>query len=225
MERKVVRGPCTTKGGGGLQGLVEAVERLRETEVRGRVEARMREFREVGAGSSSEIFKELCFCLLTANFSAERCIEIQRAMGDGFLTLPEALLIERLRELGHRFPRARAGYIVEARRLRSSLKEVLESFGNSRELRDWLVREVRGVGYKEASHFLRNVGRTDVAIIDRHILNLLAEYGLIERPRVLTRRRYLEIEGLLRGVAEMAGLSLGELDLYLWYLETGKVLK
>jgi len=41
LERKVVRGPCTTKGGGGLQGLVEAVERLRETEVRGRVEARI----------------------------------------------------------------------------------------------------------------------------------------------------------------------------------------
>jgi len=179
----------------------------------------------VGAGSSSEIFKELCFCLLTANFSAERCIEIQRAIGDGFLTLPEALLAERLRELGHRFPRARARYIVEARRFRDSLREVLESFGNSRELRDWLVREVRGVGYKEASHFLRNVGRTDVAIIDRHILNLLVEYGLIERPRALTRRRYLEIEGLLREVAEMAGLSLGELDLYLWYLETGKVLK
>jgi len=37
--------------------------------------------------------------------------------------------------------------------------------------------------------------------------------------------KYLEIENLLREIAKETNLHLGELDLYLWYMETGKVLK
>jgi len=99
------------------------------------------------------------------------------------------------------------------------------SSGDSGEVRDWLVGNVRGLGLKEASHFLRNVGFFDVAIIDFHIIDLLVGKGLIKRPRSLSRRRYLEVEGVLRKIADKAKMSLGELDLYLWYLETGKVLK
>ncbi len=38
-------------------------------------------------------------------------------------------------------------------------------------------------------------------------------------------KKYLEIEKKLKKLAEQCSISLGELDLYLWYLETGKVLK
>ena len=41
----------------------------------------------------------------------------------------------------------------------------------------------------------------------------------------MSKKKYLEIEGLLRKIAGKTGLTLGELDLYLWYLETGKILK
>ncbi len=82
------------------------------------------------------------------------------------------------------------------------------------------------MGYKESSHFLRNVGFSDVAILDRHVLSVLHEHGLIDGvPRPPTRGRYLEIERKLEELAGKLGLTLGELDLYLWYSKTGEVLK
>jgi len=74
---------------------------------------------------------------------------------------------------------------------------------------------------------LRNIGYKNLAIIDFHIIDLLVRYGLIEKPRnkSLTPKRYLEIENALKKISKKTGLHLGELDLYLWYLETGKILK
>jgi N-glycosylase/DNA lyase len=177
-------------------------------------------------GSEDALFSELCFCILTANYTAVGGMRIQQLIGDGFLRLPEAELAERLRSLGHRFPSSRAGYIVGARRLYGRLGALLERFPAASEAREWLVENIKGLGYKEASHFLRNTGHTDVAIIDRHILRFLKARGLIgDVPGSLTKRRYLCYELRLRAVARRLGVSLGELDLYLWYMATGKVLK
>lgn len=200
-----------------LRGAMEEVGDL----VRGRME----EFERAG-GSEEGLFGELCFCILTANFSAEGGIGIQRAIGDGFLRLSERELFERLRELGHRYPRARAKYIVEARRFYGKLKDRLRGFPDAKAAREWLVEDVKGLGYKEASHFLRNVGFKDVAIIDRHVLRFLRGKGLIkEIPKSLGKGRYLELERLLSAIAGRLGISAGELDLYIWYRMTGKVLK
>jgi len=208
-----------------MEELMKAIGALKRSDVKPLIDAQIEGFRRIGEGSNDEIFKELCFCILTANFSAEGGIRIQREIGDGFLTLSEAELAERLRELGHRFPEARARYIVEARLRRDSLKDILRSFSSEGKLRQWLAENVRGLGYKEASHFLRNIGYTDLAILDFHIIDLLVKCNLVDRPRTLTKKRYLEIENLLREIAKSSNLSLAELDLYLWYMETGKVLK
>jgi len=208
-----------------MEELLGAIEALKQSEVKGLIDARIREFREIGEGSSREVFKELCFCILTANFSAERGIKIQREIGDGFLTKPESKLMEKLKELGHRYPEARAKYIVGSRRYSESLKEIIESFCSGRTLREWLAENVKGLGLKEASHFLRNIGYTDLAILDFHIVDLLVKCNLVEKTKTMTNKRYLEIEELLRKIAERSSLSLAELDLYLWYMETGKVLK
>lgn len=193
-------------------------------EVEGLVGRRMDEFKAAGRDSGA-LFSELCFCVLTANYTAEGGARIQRVIGDGFQTLPRPDLSKRLKSLGYRFPNTRAGFIVENRRLRGTLVESLRCFGSGAEAREWLVENVEGFGYKEASHFLRNTGHTDVAIIDRHILRFLVSKELIEEPKTLTRGRYLSIERLLRGIADELGVSLSELDLYLWYMMKGKVLK
>ncbi len=206
-----------------MEGLLKSIENLKNGKVRELVDNRMREFRETGKSAGNEIFKELCFCLLTANYSAEGGIRIQREIGDGFCSLGGKELAGRLKRLGHRYPSARAGYITEARKHMDSLPGLKSRSG--KEAREWLVRNIRGLGYKEASHFLRNVGFQDLAIIDFHIVDSLVREGLIERPKALTKGKYLEIEKVLEKIAEKSGLTLGELDLYLWYLETGKVLK
>ena len=205
--------------------LLRSIEDLKQSEVRSLVDSRIREFKETGDRSSREIFKELCFCMLCANYAAERSMQIQRAVGDGFLTLSESQLRNRLKSLGYRFPNVRSEYVVRARSYKDSLKDITASFSDESKLREWLIGNIKGIGPKEASHFLRNIGYTDLAILDFHVINVLARHGLIEKPKTLTRRRYLEIEELLRRIAREADLNLAELDLYLWYMETGKVLK
>ena len=205
--------------------LLESIENLKNSEVKNLVNTRIREFKENGAKSNGEIFIELCFCILTANFNAEKAIKIQTEIGKDFLTLPESQLAEKLKRLGHRYPNTRAKYIVKARKYKNSLKEVSSSFNVEDELREWLVKNIKGIGYKEASHFLRNIGYTNFAIIDFHITDLLARYKLLEKPKTLTKKEYFKIENLLREIAEKSNLNLAELDLYLWYMETGKILK
>jgi len=209
----------------GIDRLVDELKELKEGPIGDIVRQRMNEFELLGRGTEEDLFKELCFCILTANYSAERGIRIQKEIDLGFLSLPLDELARKLRELGHRYPEIRAKYIVEARKYLGKLKKVLESFDDEALLRDWLVKNVKGLGYKEASHFLRNIGFKNVAIIDFHIIDLLVKYGIIERPRSLTKKKYMEIEDILRKIAEISGLTLAELDLYLWYMETGKILK
>jgi len=206
--------------------LVEEVKRLMEKgSVRRKVEKRIGEFERFRRRSWKEWFSELCFCILTANYTAEGGIRIQKEIrAEGFLKMGERELERKLRELGHRFPKTRARYIVEARKYAKELKKRVLGFRSGKRAREWLLG-IRGIGMKEASHFLRNVGFKDVAIVDRHIVNLLAERGMMERPKSMSRGRYVEVERVLEKIAENAGLDLARLDLYLWYLKTGKILK
>jgi N-glycosylase/DNA lyase len=185
----------------------------------------MTEFKRAGEKSGAEIFKELCFCILCANYNAERGIKIQEEIGNGFISLSELKLAEKLKKVGYRYPNTRTRYILEARKFKNSLKKIMKSFDNEVDLRRWLSKNVTGLGNKEASHFLRNVGYTDCAIIDFHILDILERWGLIEKTKSLTDKKYIYIEDVLRKIADRSRLNLGELDLYLWYMETGKVLK
>ena len=207
-----------------MEKLLESIDILKESNVGTLVDTRIKEFKEIDRGSGDDLFNELCFCVLTANFNAEKCIMIQSEIGDEFLTLSEEGLAKRLAELGHRYPNTRAKYISESAKYKDSLKNIVHS-SEGKELREWLVKNIKGFGYKEASHFLRNIGFDDYAIIDFHIVNTLVRYNLIKRPKSLSKKRYLEIENVLKDIARKLDFSLAELDLYLWYIETGKILK
>ncbi len=208
-----------------MRKLLSSIEELKKSQVRNLVEARLCEFREIGESSSREIFKELCFCILTAHSNAERCIRVQTEIGDGFLTLPEPQLEEELTKFGHRYPSARAKYIVLARKYADSIKKIIQTYSDKNNLREWLVSNIKGLGYKEASHFLRNIGFTDFAILDFHIMDVLERNKILHNKKGLTKKRYLEIEERLRTIAGEANLNMAQLDLYLWYLDTGKILK
>lgn len=208
-----------------MEYILRELKQLQKSDIRSVVDSRLKEFQAAGKKSSNEIFGELCFCLMTANFTAERSIKIQNQIGSGFCSMSQKELSEQLKQLGHRFPNARAKYIFEAQKHSSSIKDTLNSIVDETAIREWLVQNIKGLGMKEASHFLRNVGYENLAIIDFHIIDKLVKHGLIDRPKSLTKRTYLEIESVLRKLADKAGMSLAELDLYLWYAETGKVLK
>ncbi len=162
------------------------------------------------------VMSEMAFCISTANSSAIAGLKFQKLLGDGMNHA------DALRKAGVRFYNRKAEYVKGAfDNFDKVLKALqMDSFKARRKL-----LEIKGLGYKEASHFLRNVGRDDVAIIDRHILRWLVENEYLPEIPAMTARRYLEIEKILLEIAEERGVTLAELDLLLWAQKTGKVLK
>jgi N-glycosylase/DNA lyase len=167
---------------------------------------------------------EVCFCILTANFSAKRALCIHTTLHDYFSMDTKESLSKKLRAQGYRFPNTRAGFIKEACMFKDQLSRIIQNLDGD-ERRAWLVTHIPGFGLKEASHFLRNIGYDQYAIIDSHILDLLHRHRLIKKPQTLTERKYKEIEQVIQRLATQTGLTCAELDLYLWYMETGTVLK
>ena len=208
-----------------MKDLLDKLSDLKNSEINSSIRERLSEFRIIKDKSLTDIFNELCFCIMTANCSAEKCIEVQKRMENGFCKLGEQALSQQLKNFGYRFPNIRANYIIKAREYQEQLFSKINSLLDHFELREWLVKNIKGLGYKEASHFLRNIGFTEFAIIDFHIVDLLTKFDLIEKPKTLSKTKYLKIEKLLGEIAKELNLNLAELDLYMWYMETGKILK
>jgi N-glycosylase/DNA lyase len=201
-------------------------------EKRDAIQSRLNEFKQILNRNDDEVFAELCFCLLTPQSSAKTCwAAVSRLKERSLLLKGKADEIQpQLNDV--RFGDSKAKYIVEARDLftkdgKIHLKSHLSSFANLFELREWMVENVMGLGYKEASHFLRNVGLgEEFAILDRHILRNLKRLEVIpEVPVSITKKRYLEIEEKLRSFSREIGIPLADLDLLFWSRETGWIFK
>lgn len=207
--------------------------RISYTEKRGIIRARLDEFRQVYSGADDgRIFEELAFCICTAGASAKMGLRSIDALRDILLEGSLRKFRKRLEGI-HRFPNYRPAYIIHTREyLRREhglrLRDLIESFHDPFERRDFFARnkDIKGIGYKESSHFLRNIGYGGYAILDKHILNTLSELGVIASPKPPgTRDRYIAIEDSLRRFADDIGIPMDELDLLLWSEKTGEVLK
>jgi N-glycosylase/DNA lyase len=197
------------------------------------IQSRLQEFDSVlKTGDEESIFAELVFCILTPQSKAKSAwAAVERLLDkDLLLTGTEDQILMELH--GVRFKYKKAGYIIKARNMflvdgKIAIESRISRFSGACDAREWLVRNVKGIGYKEASHFLRNIGHgADLAILDRHILKNLRSLQVIEEvPASLSRRRYLEIEKGMKELAEETKIPMSHLDLVLWYKETGEVFK
>jgi N-glycosylase/DNA lyase len=196
--------------------------------------ARLAHFAEIGRVSDDAIlFEELVFCIFTAGASARMGLNsIERVRPHLFKGNHRKLMTMLVGS--HRYPRARSRYIVHTRDyLRRDcdlrLREKLASFAEDTEARrDFFARNpgIKGIGYKEASHFLRNIGYRGYAILDKHILRTLHEFGVIDTPSApTTKKNYLALEESMRKFAEDIRINFDELDLLLWSNKTGEILK
>jgi len=197
------------------------------------IELRLNEFRETWKkGTKKAIFIELVFCILTPQANGKACWSaVVNMIQKGVLFTGDRDQI--VKELNRaRFIRKKSAYIVEAREKffydrRVSLKSVISQIGNGFKAREWLVQNIKGIGYKEASHFLRNIGfEHDLAILDRHIVKNLLFFGVIkEVPSSLSRGRYFDIEKRMRRFSKKIQIPMSHLDLVMWYKETGEIFK
>jgi N-glycosylase/DNA lyase len=189
----------------------------------------------------NEILTELFFCLLTPAARAHSAWTAVQRLKEKRLILHDssfcsgardktALIARQLNTV--RFRNNKARNIVEAEGLffhsrRYNLREELIRLETPDAMREWLASTVRGMGFKEASHFLRNVGLyDDIAILDRHVLRNLQRLDIIEVvPEGLTKKKYLHVEGEMRELSKRMDIPLHHLDLLLWYRETGEIFK
>ncbi|MDQ1317544.1 MAG: 8-oxoguanine glycosylase/AP lyase [Candidatus Poribacteria bacterium] len=196
------------------------------------IKQRIHEFENIYKLGDEAIFTELCFCIFTAGSSARAGLKCIDAIKDIILT-GSALEFESRIQKMHRYPKARSEYIVHTRNylheeFNFKIKDLIESFDDKLKLRDFFAtnKGIKGLGYKEASHFLRNIGFKGYAILDIHILRSLHEFGIIDNSKPpSTRNKYLETETKLKEFAKEIGIDFDELDLLLWSNRTGEVLK
>ncbi len=196
------------------------------------IKKRLKSFKDLGnKGNKNEIFAELAFCILTPQSRAKMCwdaIENMRKNGILFNGNREEILKDLK---GVRFKYKKSYYLLEAREKFFSENNPIYYFiknkNNPNGIRDYLIKNIKGLGCKEASHFLRNIGLgSDLAILDRHILKNLMKLGVIQDlKKTCTERTYKDIEKKMKDFSKSFGIPLDHLDLLLWAKETGEVFK
>lgn len=210
---------------------VRATHKMRKKEIRARLDQFRKIWRE---GSDAQLWEELVFCIFTAGASARMGFRAVDAVRPLLLDGDREEMTLALKNAGaHRFPVERPGYIVVTRSyLREhcdmALRKKLHSFSDPIARRDWLAQEkqIKGLGYKEASHFLRNIGLGGYAILDKHVMSCLTDLKVVDTPKPpATRARYLEMEERLKVFARKVRIDFDELDLVLWSMRSGEVLK
>lgn len=198
------------------------------------IEKRLREFKEIWEkGSNEDIHAELSFCILTPQskaVNAWKAITTLRENGLLFNGSAEDI-VEYLNIV--RFKNNKAKYLVALREQMQNekgeiiTKDFFNSITDVKKKREWIVKNIKGMAYKEAGHFLRNVGfGKEIAILDRHILKNLVKLEVIEDvPKSLTPKLYLEIEEKMKAYCKFISIPMDSLDLLLWYKEAGEIFK
>ena len=197
------------------------------------IHRKLKEFESIIQNAPEEvIFEELVFCIFTAGTSARMGLSALQAVRSILPSASEDELRQTLRGV-YRFPNVRSKHVIHTRDYLDReyglrLRPLLLSFENAAERRDFfaLNKDIKGLGFKEASHFLRNVGFRGYAILDKHILQCLFELGITKSTRApRSRSEYIEIESRFRGFTEKNGFDFDEMDLLLWSEKTGEILK
>ena len=179
-----------------------------------------------------DYFAEIAFCILTPQSKARNAWSaITKLKENGLLyTGNSEEIVEYLNVV--RFKNNKSRYLVELRNLMTrngklDSKNILKEIGNVYEKRDWILKNVKGMGLKEAAHVLRNLGYGRyLAILDRHVLKNLKELGVIDEiPKSLTKNKYFEIEKLMISYSEKVNIPMDALDLVFWSQQAGEVFK
>ncbi len=185
------------------------------------IKERLKEFSK--ERSRNELFTELCFCICTPQSKALKVAEVIRIENvNKLLNLNHKQLANMLRR-NTRFHNNKAKHIIGARTYYSALTSLPKDTIAARE---FLVHNVKGLGYKESRHFLRNIGCRGLCIVDRHVINIMHALNVFDNAKNPTSpKRYLEMESSIKDYADKHGYDVDELDLALWSFKTGHVFK
>ncbi len=186
---------------------------------RAAISARLSEFKKLRSASDEKLFYEMCYCVLTAHGSARAGREAQEKIEKNIFW-QEGNLGDCLD--GVRYRNNKKMFLLNNRKNIISDNLNLREFlaGDSFFVRNKVAndsRHFKGLGMKASSQFLRNIGFSNLAILDRHILKSLKEYGVIRSvPSSITKRKYVEIEGAMQEFSKRIGVPMDALDILFW---------
>jgi N-glycosylase/DNA lyase len=194
-------------------------------ERRGAILARLHDFAAV---PRDRYFYELCFCICTPQSKAVHADAVVRELEAGkFFEQgwdPTQLLRRPDRYI--RFHVTKGARLLALRRMWTSIDAILDLSQPPALIRRHLIDTVKGLGMKEASHALRNIGARGLAIIDRHLLTNLVACGVYDTPPPLgSVSRYETVERRFGAFASSVGIDMDELDLLFWSDQAGLILK
>ena len=185
------------------------------------IKRRLKEFARSKSGD--ELFLELCFCLCTPQSNAK---SVAGVINESNLQKLKNSDIEELREMlrkNTRFHNNKARYIVLAREFLPRLNSLPKDTSIARE---YLISNIKGLGLKEASHYLRNIGYRDLCIIDRHVISIMHQAGVFaEHRNPRNSKEYLEMEKKIKAFAKKLRMDVDEFDLLMWSMKTGFVFR
>ncbi len=196
------------------------------------IRKRLRELNRFESLSDRGLFEELVFCLFTPGSKAVNADKaVKKLKGRKMLYSSGkdeiALLIRGL----VRFHNNKARYLVCAREFFTDKKKLRIKERLARKdplsVREYLVGNIKGLGYKEAGHFMRNIGLgRDITILDTHVLKNLKNFNVIKDiPVSISRKLYFRTEERMRRFAKDINIPLDELDLLFWSRQTGFIFK
>lgn len=190
------------------------------------IENRLEDFSKI---PQNQYFYELCFCICTPQSKAEHALIVQNKLMDSdFLSQPEINPLPILNNPSHyiRFHNQKSKRLLTLKENWDIILEMLVSEKSSIEKRDWLAANINGIGMKEASHYLRNIGHRGLAILDRHILKNLVLCGVFpEVPNISTYKRYRDAEDKFLEFSSHVGIEIDHLDLLFWAKQAGTIIK
>jgi len=187
------------------------------------IKKRLKEFSKNKKLAPEKKFVELCFCICTPQSQAKKVAEVIH--NDNVELLMNGLqdVLEQELRSKTRFHKNKSRYIVHARNFIQYIDKLPDDTIVARE---WLVKNIKGLGYKEASHFLRNIGYRNICIIDRHVITIMHEADVFKKnipPKNV--KEYLLMEQKVKDFAKQLKIDVDELDLLMWSMRTGFVFK
>ena len=189
------------------------------------IKARLLSFKSV---KPEEYFYELCYCLCTPQSKAASAMQVQEKLKQLDFYSAKFDPTEILQDRSHyiRFHNQKAQRLLDAIEIFPTVLQILNSDVSASAKRSELNAIIKGMGMKECSHYLRNIGETGLAILDRHILKHLVKAGLYsELPNIQSVNNYLKVEAKFIEFANNIQIPMDELDLLFWSYENGRILK
>lgn len=165
--------------------------------------------------TTEEIFYHLCFCMCVPQTTWKKTKEVITILQEkNFYNkhIPTFSLEKIVKPL--RFYRRKTAFLQEVKLMFPQVLILLEEWRNGDisgvALRDEIANEIKGMGMKTSSQFLRNLGVEGLAIIDTHILKYLG------KEKVSGRKEYLQYESIFQKRAKKLGISTSVLDTIIW---------